>query len=465
MSKSKRPTRPAGGGKRNPHSPPPGTSYGMLGKSFPAGTQVKDLFRDGFGLTTATDAAWSAYDDPTKEWRGRVEPPKKTAKQTPGGLLLNAVWERFHRKDPLADKVMTPAMEKVYRRDRKTMLENLRTAKRFVLDQQAARTVVDLATAQPEQVLGWLPLARLPFEKVWVEWDQWDRIEYAHDLGTAHPPEEGSCPRRMGALMVRHSEDPDRFGVTFFASYEQGPLPSTIAYLVDLNRTEQTRTAALNYWADTLVSDGGIAPDVLDRMEGFSWGWQTGAEQIVVPIGLTGSFVPVPEWGLSFLIASQIQLDLNKRDRQREMADHLTKSVVEQRGDARWIITLLAILNQVPRTETEEPPPKGKFLAHGAVRPYLSHSTVRINIPAKAKPSWVARHMASIVRKHKRHDVRGHWRTADKPPARTGEGKVWLPYTCMLTGKQRWRLWIEEHQRGDANIGFVIQDYAVTAKE
>jgi len=66
----------------------------------------------------------------------------------------------------------------------------------------------------------------------------------------------------------------------------------------------------------------------------------------------------------------------------------------------------------------------------------------------------------SAVLRRRAHQVRGHWRRDWRKPLLAGCEHVWNEEIfCTLCGGHK--LWIDEHQRGDASLGFVMHDYEV----
>jgi hypothetical protein len=66
------------------------------------------------------------------------------------------------------------------------------------------------------------------------------------------------------------------------------------------------------------------------------------------------------------------------------------------------------------------------------------------------------------------HQVRGHWRLYQRGPGLLCPDRAHEWGAADARGQAHcarcsaWRTWIGEHQRGDATLGFVIHDYAVT---
>lgn len=111
-------------------------------------------------------------------------------------------------------------------------------------------------------------------------------------------------------------------------------------------------------------------------------------------------------------------------------------------GRARMMWCFLSTFNKVPIVGQHTVVPSHGFVARGSYHRFLEHKIITINVPEKAGIRKVARDAISIIRR-RAHQVRGHWRDDSR----------------LQKGNKR--LWIAEHQRGDASIGFVTHDYSV----
>jgi hypothetical protein len=117
-----------------------------------------------------------------------------------------------------------------------------------------------------------------------------------------------------------------------------------------------------------------------------------------------------------------------------------------QGGRARMMWAFLATFNKVPIIGSHTVVPARGFVARGAYHKFLEHKFLTINIPEKAGIRKVARATLALIRR-RAHMVRGHWRDDWRLP----QGNK--------------SLWIAEHQRGDASLGFVVHDYNVKHDE
>jgi hypothetical protein len=115
-------------------------------------------------------------------------------------------------------------------------------------------------------------------------------------------------------------------------------------------------------------------------------------------------------------------------------------------GRARMMWCFLSMFNKVPIIGEHRIVPSHGFVAQGRYHRFLEHKIITVNVPEKAGIRKVAREAISIIRR-RAHQVRGHWRDDWRMP------------------KGNKALWIAEHQRGDASIGFVTHDYSVEHKQ
>lgn len=142
----------------------------------------------------------------------------------------------------------------------------------------------------------------------------------------------------------------------------------------------------------------------------------------------------------------------------REDADKVIYLIKEWGGCMRRIWALLATLNDLPSQMTDIRQSKG-FVAKGRYRRFLDHKVLTIHVPQKSYTK-VARQLIAIARR-RAHQVRGHWRMDWRNPGSSMCDHTWkADQTCSQCRAHR--LWIHEHQRGDASIGFVTHDYALT---
>jgi hypothetical protein len=316
-------------------------------------------------------------------------------------------------------------------------------ARRFVLDETASRFLSDLSHANCGQNAT-LPrvnraietcriLARLPHAITWIEYDA--RAERRRTLEayrdwvtsgdfTNHDP---SKPRldvpelltpRLGWLLRQHPSIDTAFRCTTVVE-EDTASPGQGPYMLPWDEVWVTDDSPLPHWPRV---DGG-SDRVIWHVEGNPE--QSGPVSAAFVIGVPGYHNP------HFGMIENAQSRLWRRAINQMM--HISM------GGLRPVLTLLAAINDIPIGVKHVTQTHG-FVAQGRYRKFLSHSVITITLPKGRDPQKVARAIIAAARR-RAHQVRGHWRRDWRH-----EGN---------------RIWIKEHQRGDASLGFVTHDYRV----
>jgi hypothetical protein len=301
----------------------------------------------------------------------------------------------------------------------------LAAARRFVLDDGASSFLSDLAHANFVQgraqalraIESSRHLARLPHALMWVEYDA--RAERRRTLeayeaqavtsvsvwngtpGRLAPPDE--LVPHVGWLLEQHPQVVTAFRMTQFHGLGDGLVvqdPFDFAWVAD--------DEAVMPWE--VLPMRGVGPEAL-------------AELATGIVGYRSTRVAM----LPNLMAPR----LTERQ-QRAM-------FYEGAAELRRALTLLSAINDVPVGVRQVEQSRG-FVARGRYRRFLSHSVISILLPKGRDPRRVARDAIAAARR-RAHQVRGHWR------------RDWR--------HEGLRIWVHEHQRGDASLGFVTHDYKV----
>ena len=296
--------------------------------------------------------------------------------------------------------------------------DKIATARKFSLDKEASSFLADLSHASftGEKSIANIEkvrqLARLPHQVVWFEYDMQAfrrRSLEAYDvLGPGGmeliPPEE--CALRMGWLMGQYSEQ--MFAATVF-----------VHTLDDHNRDFT-----------------GMMP--------FIMGWTTDDSVPSIPSCLAPGSTSASALATGMLNWDSPSVRIGTARGFEKTDPKIGGECIEECiGELRVIWSLLAAVNDVPIGIKHVKPSKG-YVARGRYRRFVEHSVISINLPKGRDAQTVARHAVEMSRK-RAHQVRGHWR------------RDWRHY-----GE---RIWVKEHQRGDASLGFVTHDYAVKHEE
>ena len=168
------------------------------------------------------------------------------------------------------------------------------------------------------------------------------------------------------------------------------------------------------------------------------------------PLFGTGAIEPEPLW------LSQFSRTIPGSD----WSTIMSNGCIEQRFDLRFIVAALALLNHTPVIYTPYRR-KGFLRPRMEARPFMTTNLVTLEIPAsRRRVKDINDHLKGMSGgwHNRRHEVRGHWRVSDKQVT-----DKWEHFYDPMTEKWRWRLWIENHQRGDASLGWANKNYKVEA--
>lgn len=326
---------------------------------------------------------------------------------------------------------------------------NIALARKFVLDDDMSAFVSDLsyaclpATSSEKRIRDMLESqragARLPFPLTWIEMNMKARIHRAKEYGAFATGYRG--PDRVGWLMFRHPQNEHAFLSVHCCSQSMDPKNNDL--MIDV-----PSAAPLAYaWVtdESAIPWPTLHPTSLDEDRVAQWLLGIGAYN---KFGNRVGFVHAPysPKELRSLMAN---------------AAAVSSALREQAGDIRSIWAFLSTLNDIPTLRSSVMPTKGHMVG-GGYRKFVEHTVLSLRVPQKVNRRSLARQIGRAARR-RAHPVRGHWRLDHRIlPAALCE-HVWKDeeagnYCTICKGR---RLWIAEHQRGDASLGFVLHDYSV----
>jgi hypothetical protein len=308
----------------------------------------------------------------------------------------------------------------------------LSEAHRFVLDKAASAFIADLEGAnfhnssRPRYMRGLETvrlLGRLPHKTTWIEYDVDAFAERQHATYSIQPIDLGASPdprdrhARIGWLIRQHPKIETAFRLSVVNEFTHPPhlqmLPFDYAWCAD--------EAAIPW----LPADA--VPDEDPRT------------MVGMAVGFVVNFKSINEWEVFQPVEYDRVSLLRNSYTLRPARGQLRKIMAVAAGTLRRALMLLAAINDVPIGVKHVTQARG-FVAQGRYRKFLSHSVITITLPKGRDPQKVARQVVALARR-RAHQVRGHWRRDWRH-----EGN---------------RIWIHEHQRGDASLGFVTHDYRV----
>jgi hypothetical protein len=320
---------------------------------------------------------------------------------------------------------------------RGTLLEVLR-ARKFVLDPQMSAYVADLSRAfwhgglrkRFHALENARRMARLPHAVTFIEFDfpafvERNKTEYGVKIIRPKSTGDEPFPSRVGWLVRQHPKIETAFISTEISSSLIIPgrattHPVSITWCSDDNPL---------MWPSIKLYKDEPDGELLMMMTGYrssqvAW-TQTWSDAVSVPLMVT----------------------LNRLDPVMVKPSLLIRDL--------W--ALLATINDLP-IRIEHVEPSHGYMTRGSYKKFLKHSVVHLTVPETRWRKLVYR--TSVILRKRAHQVRGHWREDWRNP---------LTPVCehefndaMVCNKCKGhKIWITEHQRGDAGLGFVTHDYEV----
>jgi hypothetical protein len=293
----------------------------------------------------------------------------------------------------------------------------LRKAKRFILDDEFIAASVEQSIKPPKVIAKYSELAYLPFPAVWIEYNGQVRNDTQYIYGTMKAQPE-KIHRKCGFLLAREQALTDH--PTWSASYvtQQHNGDAWIAPVQyrlrcprlkeTLGSTEELEAYTWGYSMQKLDKTIRITPEILNGL---------------VTVERDPFFV-IPYWKFLRKITPTL----------------IQQSVDDGRGDMRWLVTTLQMINHVPVSYHYTPTIGSRAIKLRTI-PFLDFSTVRIVAGA---PRSIRLHgnLPTGIR-HREHEVRGFNRVLHR-----GTPKEFTT-------------WVKEHKRGDPLLGIVTHDYKV----
>lgn len=376
------------------------------------------------------------------------------------------------------------------RRAMRSQQAKIRTARKFVLDDDLVRYASKLACRMsPTQMLALVQqYSRTPYSSVWIEWNEHARVnaiqQYVVDSVESNDPffnVEGKRSKGILEESVRHAKDALDKG----DAYLQENIAERCGYLIEertnpIIRGEESIFTCHFFIANKdnlaearsdqeLVSSAmGFAvkfeepyskEDHIGLLKNFDKNIDTSDEALQK--NMTGEiqslYIMNSEWWSQihqrddnlthyFMHMRPVQCEPvywwchTENGFSARQMDALTKhfsKVLE--GDPRFIITVLALLNYdwvLKDNKARSTTPRRRFGRRVAGN---SYSIVSIDLPKRRGVEVFMRDLDKGAEGTRRlHEVRGHW------------------CVSKTTGKRWWR---KSHKRGDASLGVINHDY------
>ena len=367
--------------------------------------------------------------------------------------------------------------KEVYQRKSLAMYRGLmRRAVPFSLDAASTRLVTELAV-DTTKISLYRTLARLPYEAVWLEYDYQEKVRTQIKLGTrTRPFQRDEEPNKMGYLIERLT--PTRWRMLSFvrcsvtkdntdvhraltrSSLQPGDeIIETMPpmFILDTESSTQgyqttTRDAALHHAVQHSI-------DTDDAPCAVAWGIGVEDDKRVfamLPNLLKTVTIDLPpDWEVT------MYRDSPSPHKRRDLLQAvLPATMKEQSGVMRFLCAALASITSAPTILTERKK-QGTFRADGRMREYKVNNVVTLHVPGKK--TITVKHLLKAFqgakRRMARHQVHGFWRTT---VATDCPGDRWQWLYSQRHRQMRWHIWINDFERGDATLGYVLRNYEVT---
>jgi hypothetical protein len=322
-------------------------------------------------------------------------------------------------------------------------------ARKFVLDKEASSFLADLShaafdvTIPNEMKIRHLDqarvLSRLPHSKTWIEYDskEFRRRTLEAYTGMVNSSEGGGlCHQdevvpRIGWYLEKISDNV--FTCLTAVEFEAGVcdmMPYIIAWAVDDSNILESK----------LRTKGMTLDESREYDSSICTGVQSYRSKSVV-IEFDERFVKSKE--TAFKLASEFT------------------------GEIRFIWALLSTINDIPIGRKKIIQDRGFITPAGRYKRFTDYEMISISLPKGRAPQSVARGAVEMSRR-RAHHVREHWRRDFRNPLHPLCEHIYETEEngsihCTLC--QGRKILVEENQRGDASLGFVLHDYAVTHDE
>jgi hypothetical protein len=378
-------------------------------------------------------------------------------------------------------KAIEPVLQS-YRHD-------MRRAHRFVLDNDFVRYATEISsTCKPEKLLTRLQYATLPYDITWIEFDLKTKVRVMRDL---HGMDNSKfnwdeVAERLGLIIRRLSDTEAVVEMVCETFGDNGLIGTTICYFFSVREYEFTGqdgrgTGCRPFLpptqdhAEEIYQNKTPEEIVLLRALGPAslWGYAAEGKSTVIEKMAQMKDLRLPHFllrhgtlgtGRMRAIIEQLIPQAGLEATSATIAKLLVQETTEFTGMMRWIVIILACLNEVPIDAHRVEPTGTIRTGLTGRRPMMDYHRIVLRVP-KEKPVQYIERLLRTSSRRRAHEVRSHWRTylhAERCPR--DEHQWEYDYSegyrlcgiCMAFGRL-----IHEHVRGDPSLGWVRKEYVV----
>jgi len=362
---------------------------------------------------------------------------------------------------------------------------DMRKAHKFVLDDEFCRYATEISsTTPPERLLARIQYATLPFEVTWVEFDLKTKVRCMralHGMDDTHF-DYSEVADRMGLLLRRLSDTEILAELAVESAQDSESYVGTmICYFFSTSgEHEWTVTDGTRYGCQTMPMDPSAYVPPKDYDEWLTqigaaslWSYTTKGQSGMLEKASDIKKLRLPSlllkhgilgFGRMFYIAASLPRYKTETGK-KAVSDLVSHEIGEFAGMCRWIVILLAMLNEVP-VDKKLVQPGGKIrhrLNHS--RPLVDYHKLTLRLPKLDPIKFIEKQLRTAGARRRQHPVRQHWRHYLEP-VHCGPGQHEWEFDheegYALCGKcKSYMRRIPDHLRGDPSLGFVQHDYVL----
>jgi len=342
----------------------------------------------------------------------------------------------------------------------KTMRRVLQQARRFVLDAPMSSFLADISSAiydkrhrtiTAQSVHHARRSARLPHDVTWIEFEvpAYDarEIELCGERLNFEPP-ANQYHLREGWLLNGFDESRNEFRLHLFRQFINDDTRERCSYGVPFPVYWRTDEGAVSCFA---TREDSVQRALTDAAIGVAF---LSLSKHLKEVGVSlHSELLNHHPDFKALIAKQ---KINIQE--------LGVWIGVLTGVMRRVWPLLATINDIPMIKKPGTRVVNGFRARAQYQNFLTHKIITLHVPQESEKRIKLARSIVAASKRRAHQVRGHWRHDWVHPLSALCDHYWertegLHRICGHCGGHD--IFIVEHQRGDASLGFVTHDYNV----
>jgi len=376
----------------------------------------------------------------------------------------------------------------------------IKRSARFTLDDEFVEMATRVAgTASPEKMKQMTQMATLPYEVTYLELNLHVKVRTSATLAGYGDEYEihSTVPKRLGLLLKRDMTRPTSWAMFLIGplAFREGDIEEHVTTLPGVYLFDADETGPLHkvgaagqapFISRNAIGIENVTPvDIFNGMRAMSWGYSFAEvtdsaleEKVGETFRKLGKKTPPmlePHSSLSVNAFYQAVLDcLPERASTTELNNMIQSwfmdfsvGLKENSGILRWVVTVLAMLNEVPTTSNHVVKPGSQRIGLHH-KNLLDHHRLSLKLPKTRPIQFIERKLRhAIAAKKRAHEVRSHWRTYQtelscKPADHKWEYDHSAGYRLCEICESYGRL-IPEHIRGDETLGWVRKDYVLEA--